>query len=68
MDLVSVATRYSRGICDWIWHNYGLKLYARNECIAFSNRFRQYTRLQEALFWGLVVVAGYGIYLLLTAV
>lgn len=41
---------------------------AMNASLSVSNRFRQYTRLQEALFWGLVVVAGYGIYLLLTAV
>jgi len=33
-----------------------------------SNRFRRHTRLQEAIFWTVVMGSGYGIYLLLTAV
>lgn len=41
---------------------------ALNASLSVSIRFRQYTRLQEVLFWGLVAVAGYGVYLLLTAV
>jgi DnaJ-like protein len=33
-----------------------------------SNRFRGHTRLQEGIFWTLVLASGYGIYLLLSAV
>ncbi|MBC8028914.1 MAG: J domain-containing protein [Pyrinomonadaceae bacterium] len=39
-----------------------------NASLPASNRFRGYTRLQEALFWIAVLVSGYGLYLLLTAI
>jgi curved DNA-binding protein CbpA len=42
-------------------------LRAMNASLPLSNRFREYTRLQEVLFWIAVVVSGYGLYLLLTA-
>lgn len=32
-----------------------------------SNPFRRHTRVQEAVFWSAVIVGGYGVYLLLTA-
>ncbi len=41
---------------------------ALNASLPPSNRFRRYTRLQEALFWIAVTVSGYGLYLLLTAI
>lgn len=47
---------------------------ARSAMRAMSNslppdsRLRRATRLQEAMFWSLVAVSGYGIYLLLTSV
>jgi DnaJ-like protein len=41
---------------------------ARNASLPVSNRFRRHTRLQEGIFWTLVIVSGYGIYLLLSAV
>ncbi|HMF54887.1 MAG TPA: J domain-containing protein [Pyrinomonadaceae bacterium] len=47
---------------------------ARGAMIAVRESFSQthpaqrYTKLQEALFWSLVSVAGYGVYLLLSAV
>jgi curved DNA-binding protein CbpA len=40
---------------------------AINASLPLSNRFRRYTRLQEALFWSVVTASGYGVYLLLTA-
>jgi curved DNA-binding protein CbpA len=41
---------------------------AINASLPFSNRFRRYTRLQEAVFWSVVTASGYVVYLLLTAV
>ena len=41
---------------------------AINDSLPLSNRFRGYTRLQEAAFWSVVTASGYGIYLLLTSV
>lgn len=40
---------------------------AINASLPSSNRFRRYTRLQEAVFWLVVTVSGYGVYVLLTA-
>ena len=40
-------------------------LRAMNATLPLSNRFRQYTRLHEALFWIAVAVSGYGLYLVL---
>jgi hypothetical protein len=36
--------------------------------LSVSNRLRKHTHLQEALFWSVVVVAGYGVYRLMTAI
>jgi hypothetical protein len=41
---------------------------AANASLPISNPLRRYTRVQEAIFWSLVVASGYGVYLLLTAV
>ena len=41
---------------------------ACNASLPVSNRFRRHTRFQEGIFWTLVIVGGYGIYLLLSAV
>ncbi|HKP47391.1 MAG TPA: J domain-containing protein [Pyrinomonadaceae bacterium] len=41
---------------------------AMNDALPVSNRFRRYTRIQEALFWSAVAGGGYGVYLLLTSV
>lgn len=41
---------------------------AINASLPTSNRFRSYTRLQEAVFWSVVTASGYGVYLLLTTV
>jgi curved DNA-binding protein CbpA len=41
---------------------------AINSSLPHSNRFRSYTRLQEAAFWSVVAAGGYGVYLLLTSV
>lgn len=41
---------------------------AINTSLPLSNRFRHYTRLQEAVFWCVVTASSYGVYLLLTAV
>ncbi len=41
---------------------------AFNSSLPTSNRFRRHTRLQEAIFWSIVIAAVYGIYLVLTAV
>ena len=41
---------------------------AINASLPLSNRIRRYTRLQEALFWSVVMASSYGIYILLTAV
>jgi hypothetical protein len=43
-------------------------LRALNAALPIANPFRRYAGVQEVLFWSLVVVAGYGVYLLLTAV
>jgi hypothetical protein len=43
-------------------------LRAMNASLPVSNPFRQHTRLQEGLFWIVVLVSGYGLYLLLTAI
>ena len=43
-------------------------MHAMNASLATSNRLRKHTRLQEALFWSGVVVAGYGVYRLMTAI
>ena len=40
---------------------------ALNASLPVSNPLRRYTRLQEGMFWGVVVAGGYGLYLLLTA-
>jgi hypothetical protein len=39
-----------------------------NASLSLTNPLRRYTRVQEALFWSVVMVSGYGVYLLLTAV
>jgi hypothetical protein len=41
---------------------------AINASLPLSNRLRRYTRLQEAVFWCVVMASGYGVYLLLTEV
>ena len=41
---------------------------AINASLSVSNRWRKHTRIQETLFWGAVVVAGYGVYRLMTAI
>lgn len=41
---------------------------ALNASLPISNPFRRYTRVQEAIFWSVVIGSGYGVYLLLTAV
>jgi hypothetical protein len=41
---------------------------AVNASLSVSNRLRRHTRVQEAFFWGVVVVAGYGVYVLLSSV
>jgi hypothetical protein len=41
---------------------------AMNASLPLSNPFRRYTRLQEAVFWSVVIASGYGVYLLLTAI
>jgi hypothetical protein len=41
---------------------------AYNASLPISNPVRGYTRVQETIFWSVVVGSGYGVYLLLTAV
>lgn len=41
---------------------------AMNASLSVTNRFRKHTRLQEAFFWSVVVVAGYGVYRLIVAI
>jgi hypothetical protein len=41
---------------------------AMNASLPASNPFRRYTRLQEAVFWSVVIAGGYGVYLLLIAI
>jgi curved DNA-binding protein CbpA len=41
---------------------------AMNASLPLSNPFRRYKRLQEAVFWSVVIAGVYGIYLLLTAI
>ncbi len=41
---------------------------AVNASLPVSNPFRRYTRLQEGVFWSVVIASGYGLYLLLSAV
>ena len=41
---------------------------AMNSSLSVTNRLRRHTRLQEAVFWSVVVVAGYGVYRLMTAI
>ena len=41
---------------------------ALNAALPVSNPFRRYTRVQETIFWSVVIGGGYGVYLLLTAV
>lgn len=43
-------------------------MHAMNASLPVSNRLRKYTRLQEALFWSVVLIAGYGVYRLMTAI
>jgi len=43
-------------------------MHAFNASLPLSNRFRRYTRAQEAIFWSVVVSCGYGVYLLLSAI
>ena len=39
---------------------------AVNDSLPDTNRFKRHTRLQEFVFWTVVVTTGYGLYLLLT--
>lgn len=41
---------------------------AINASLPLSSRLRRYTRLQEAVFWSIVMAGGYGVFLLLTEV
>lgn len=41
---------------------------AARESLSLTHPARRYTKLQEALFWSVVSAAGYGVYLLLSAV
>jgi hypothetical protein len=41
---------------------------AMNASLPLTNRLRRYTRVQEAVFWIVVLVSGYGVYLVLTAI
>ena len=41
---------------------------AVNASLSISNPLRRHTGVQEALFWSVVILSGYGVYLLLTAV
>ena len=41
---------------------------ALNDSLPVSNRLRRYKRMQEALFWSVVIAGCYGAYLLLSAV
>lgn len=41
---------------------------AVNASLPITNPIRRHTRLQEAMFWTVVVVGSYGVYLLLTSV
>ena len=41
---------------------------ALNAALPLTNPFRRFTGVQEAVFWGVVLAACYGIYLLMTAV
>ncbi len=43
-------------------------LRAMNASLPESNRFRQYTGLQEVLFWLAVLGGGYGVFLILTGI
>jgi hypothetical protein len=43
-------------------------MHAVNASLPLTNRFRRHTRLQEAMFWSVVLAGGYGVYLLLSAV
>lgn len=40
---------------------------ALNSSLPVSNRFRRYTRVQEVIFWSVVIGGAYGVYLVLTA-
>ena len=40
---------------------------AISTALPVSNPFRRYARVQEAVFWSVVIASGYGVYLLLTA-
>lgn len=39
---------------------------AMNASLPVSNPLRRYTRVQEVIFWTIVIASGYGIYLVLT--
>ena len=41
---------------------------AMNASLPVSNRIRRHTRLQEALFWSVVVIVVYGVYRLMSAI
>ena len=41
---------------------------AMNASLSVGNRLRKHTRIQETLFWGVVVVGVYGVYRLMTAI
>ena len=41
---------------------------ALNDALPVSNPLRRHTRVQETMFWTVVIGGGYGVYLLLTAV
>ncbi len=40
---------------------------ALNASLSVSNPFRRYAGVQEAIFWMVVIVSGYGVYLMLSA-
>lgn len=40
---------------------------AMNASLPLTNRFRRYTRVQEAIFWSIVIASGYAVYRLLTS-
>jgi len=41
---------------------------AVNSSLSVTNRLRKHTHLQEAFFWSVVVIAGYGVYRLITSI
>jgi len=43
-------------------------MHAVNKSLSTTNHLRKYQRVQEALFWSVVIAGAYGVYLLLSAV